>query len=165
MIVEFALSAALSTSSLTGGASETAKYVEGKRRESREHVEQSHTFGSALDRARQELRDLADDCAEPNWDGYGALPVNWGAYLNAYRFLENVPLGTEVPSPGVDPDGELTFEWYRGPRRTLSISVGEEGDLNYAALIGSTRAYGQEPFLGDVPRVIAELISRVTTGS
>jgi hypothetical protein len=164
MILELALSTALTTSSLTGGTSETAKYVEGKRRNFREHVEHSQTFGSALEKARQELAQLANECMEPNWDGYGASAINPAAYRNACRFLENLPLGVGVPSPGVDPDGELTFEWHRGPRRTLSISVSEEGNLTYAALIGSSRAHGREPFLGNIPRVIAELVSRVDAG-
>lgn len=161
MILELALSTALTTSTLTGGTSETAKYVESKRRDCREHVEHSQTFGSALEKARQELAQLSSECNEPNWDGYGAGPINPASYRNACRFLENLPLGVGVPSPGVDPDGELTFEWYRGPRRTLSISVSQEGDLSYAALIGSSRAHGREAFLGNIPRVIAELISRV----
>lgn len=161
MILELAVSTALTTSSLTGGMSEAAKYVEGKRRDCREHVEHSLTFGSALEKARQELAQLAGECAEQNWDGFGASPINAAAYRNACRFLESLPLGVGVPSPGVDPDGELTFEWYRGPRRTLSISVSEDGNLSYAALIGSSRAHGREPFLGNVPRVIAELVARV----
>ena len=165
MIVEFAISTALSTSTLTAGSSKTATFVECKRRASREHVEKSHTFGSKLEKARQELYQLSADCSEPNWDGYGAQPVSEAAYRNAFRFLENLPLGAEVPSPGVYSDGELTFEWYRGPRCTLSISVSEEGNLNYAALIGSSKAYGKEAFLGDVPRVIAELISRIDAGA
>ena len=164
MILELAVSTALTTSSLTGGMSETAKYVEGKRRDCREHIEHSLTFGSALEKARQELAQLASECAEPNWDGYGASPINAAAYRNACRFLENLPLGVEIPSPGVDPDGELTFEWYREPHRPLSISISEDADLSYAALIGSSKAYGREPFLGNVPRVIADLVSRVDAG-
>jgi len=165
MILELAVSTVLTTSSLTSGTSDTAKYVEVERRNIREHVEHSQTFGSALEKARQELTELGNECAEPNWDGYGASPINPAAYSNACRFLDNLPLGVRLPSPGIDPDGELTFEWYRSPRRTLSISVSEEGDLNYAALIGSSRAHGREPFLGNIPQTIAELISRVDGGA
>ncbi|MGH8094180.1 MAG: hypothetical protein ACREIF_12030 [Chthoniobacterales bacterium] len=87
------------------------------------------------------------------------------AYLQAYRFLEGLPLGVEVPSPGVEPDGELTFEWHHGPEHTLSVSVSEEGDLHYAATIGSNTMYGTEVFLGDVPKVVSDLISRVSATS
>ncbi len=165
MIVEFALSTALSTSSLTGGVSSIALYVEFLGRESKNHIEKSHTFGSALEQARQELCQLADDCSMPNWDGYGANAVSPDAYLQAYRFLESLPLGIEIPSPGVEPDGELTFEWHHGPQHTLSLSVSEDGDLHYAAIVGSNKTYGTEAFFGDIPAAILELISRVSITS
>lgn len=161
MIVEFAISTALSTSSVTGGSSRTANYVETLRRESKAHVEQSVTFGSALDQARQELCELADECSTPNWDGYGANSVTSDGYLQAYRFLETLPLGVEVPSPGVEPDGELTFEWHHGPQHTLSVSVSADGDLHYAAIIGANKTYGTEAFFGETPKAILDLIGRV----
>lgn len=165
MIIEFALSTTMSTFTLTGGASPTANYVESLRRESRAHIEQSHTFGSAVEQARQQLSQIATECCAPNWDGHGARAVSHDAHLQAYRFLESLPLGAEIPSPGVDPDGELTFEWHHGPHHTLSVSVTEEGDLHYAALIGSNKTFGTEAFLGDLPKTIVELISRLSATS
>ncbi len=165
MIVEFAISTTLSTSSLTGGASRTADYVESLRRESKAHVERSYTFGSALEQARQELCQLAEECSEPNWDGYRARPITEEVYQKSYRFLEALPLGMEVPSPGVEPDGEITFEWHHGPQHTLSVSVSEDGDLHYAAIMGANRTYGTEAFLGDIPTAISDLIARVGASS
>ena len=36
----------------------------------------------------------------------------------------------------------LLFEWYKGPRRTLSISLTAVGDLHYAALLGPNKQCG-----------------------
>jgi len=48
-----------------------------------------------------------------------------------------------------------------GSACTLSVSVSEEGDLHYSALIGRSTAYGTEAFYSEVPRVILELINRI----
>lgn len=165
MIAEFAISTAMTASSLTGGAGKTAGYVENLRRANKEHIERSYTFGSALDRARHELHQIVQECSIPDWDGFGAVPVSNSAYLNARRFLEALPLGAEAPAPGADPDGDLTLEWYHGPRHTLSVSVGRKGDLNYAALVGVNKTFGTEAFFGDIPKTIVDLISRISEGS
>ena|SRR5437870_591447 len=113
--------------------------------------------------AADELSRLAHECANPNWDGYGAAPVARETYLQARAFLDVLPLTTPVPSVGAEPDGHITLEWYSSPRHLLSISVSPEGDLHYAALIGPAKAYGTEPFHGDVPHSLLDLIRRVST--
>lgn len=74
----------------------------------------------------------------------------------------NLPPGIWPPSIGAHPDGQLTLEWYAGVRRILSVSVDPQGLLHYAALIDSERAYGTKVFADSVPRVILELIQRVS---
>jgi hypothetical protein len=108
-----------------------------------------------------ELCAVAEECQTPNWDAQGAAPVAEETYRAAYRFLESLPLGIAAPSIGAEPDGHLTLEWHKSLRRTLSVSVSPEGDLHYAALLGASKAYGTEPFLGDAPKAILDLIYRV----
>ena len=93
----------------------------------------------------EELSLVAEKCDAANWDGYGAAPVAKQTYLHARSFLDALPVGTPVPTVGAEPDGHLTFEWYRSSRRLLSVSVSPEGELQYAALIGPAKAYGTEP--------------------
>jgi hypothetical protein len=108
-----------------------------------------------------ELFQTFEECREPNWDGYGAQPVSQDTYHLAYEFLEALPLGTPAPSPGAEPDGHLTMEWYRSPHRILSVSISPDGELHFAALVGSAKIYGTEPFIGEVPKIISDLIQRV----
>jgi hypothetical protein len=108
-----------------------------------------------------ELSSVARHCGAANWDGYGAAPVAEQTYEQARSFLDALPSGTPVPSVGVEADGHLTLEWYRSPRRLLSVSITPEGDLHYAALIGPARAYGTERFLGETPPPILDLIRRI----
>ncbi len=145
----------------TRGASETSRYVAIQTEKGRHRLSESNSLGLAAKGVFEDLFMVARECSTANWDGYGAEAVTQDALSRASSFLEALPLGTPAPSAGAEPDGHLTLEWYRSPRRTLSVSVSPEGDLHYAALIGTSKHYGTEPFYGEVPKAIAELIHRV----
>ncbi len=145
------------------GNSETALFIDKEAQQGRRQLQESRVLGLRGKGAFDDLNHVYADCLEPNWDGYGAMPVSETTYRLAYQFLEALPLGTPLPSLGAEPDGHLTLEWHRSPRWTLSISVSPEGDLHYAALLGTRKAYGTEPFFGDTPRTIMDLIQQVTT--
>jgi hypothetical protein len=145
----------------TYATSETARFVASQIEQGRRQLQESYAFGMRGKGVFGELFKTLEECCEPNWDGYGALPVIDTTYHLAQKFLEALPLGTYAPSIGAEPDGHLTIEWYRSPRRTLSVSVSPDGNLHYAALIGPAKAYGTEPFFGEAPRAIVDLIRRV----
>lgn len=125
--------------------------------ESKHQMQTTVTFGSAYD----ELRKVFWDCQHPNWDGYDAAAVLKETFMLATKFLSALPLGMPVPSIGAEPDGDITLEWYRTPRNTLSVSVSPSRVLHYAALLGPSNRYGSEPFGGDVPDIILDLIYQV----
>ena len=108
-----------------------------------------------------ELADVYLECRVPNWDGFNALPVGPDSFLLAKTFLLALPFGTKAPSAGAHPDGQISLEWYNGPRRSLTISFDPSGDLHYAALTGPSRACGTAAFDGEVPQMILELIEKV----
>lgn len=144
------------------GNSETAMFVDQKAQQGRRQLQESRVLGLRGKGAFDDLNNVYADCLEPNWDGYGATSVSEATYRLAYQFLEALPLGAPLPSCGAEPDGHLTLEWHRSPRWTLSISVSPEGELHYAALLGTRKAYGTEPFFGDASRTIMDLIQQVT---
>ncbi len=111
----------------------------------------------------EELSRVFEECREPNWDGFSAQPVSDETYHLAVEFLKALRFGTPAPSIGAEPDGHLTVEWYRSPQRTLSVSISPHGELHFAALLGLAKAYGTEPFIGEVPKFICDLIDQVTT--
>lgn len=162
MIIEMAASAIISIGSApTHGASATAWFVTDEAERGCHRLQDSYAFGMVGKGVLSELLQTVKECRDPNWDGYGAEPVSDGTYYLAQQFLKALPLGTPAPSIGAEPDGHLTVEWYRSPRRTLSVSISPEGDLHYAALMGSAKAFGTEPFFGEAPRAIVDLIHRV----
>src|SRR6266436_2416663 len=144
----------------TWGTSEEARFVAKQVEEGRRQLQSSYALG--LDRRIfDDLSSAADVAREPGWDGYGAEPISHEAFTLAYRFAESLPLGTPAPAITPEPDGQLAFEWYRSPHRTLSVSVSPEGDLHYSALLAPNKTYGTEVFFGEMPRAILDLIRRV----
>jgi hypothetical protein len=108
-----------------------------------------------------DLDRIMKQCLFPGWDGNQAKVVSEATYTHARDFLNALPLGIEPPSVGAEPDGCLTFEWSRSPRRAISISISESNVLDYAALIGIRKAFGSEPFYRALPQSIYTLISEV----
>jgi hypothetical protein len=142
------------------GVSSAARYVEDATRRYRRYLHKSAAFGveSVL---RDDLAEAWVECQQPNWDGYDALPVSRDALRNMYTFLEALPPGSARPTIGADPHGHLSVEWYRNPRRILSVAVTDDDLLHYAALLGSNSTHGTEVFYDDVPDTILNLVKRV----
>lgn len=61
----------------------------------------------------------------------------------------------------VHPDGEIEFEWYRGPRWLLTVSVGKTGALSYAGLFGRNKVHGVEQFSEGLPDAIVQNLGRL----
>lgn len=142
------------------GTSDTAGFITKQAQEGRQKCLDSYTFGQLM-ASISELCQLFQDCRLPDWDSYGATPVAEDTFQLAYQLVKALPPGMPAPSLGAEPDGHITLEWYRSPRWTLSVSVSPVGELHYAALVGASKHYGTEPFYGEVPKAIVDLIYRV----
>jgi hypothetical protein len=163
MILQTAASGAISYGILGSGAnSSTALFVDKEAQRGRRLLQESRVLGFRGKGAFDELNQVYAECLEPNWDGYGAMPVSNTTYRLAYEFLDAFPLGMPLPSFGAEPDGHLTLEWHHSPRWTLSVSVSPERELHYAALLGASKMYGTEPFFGEIPSRILDLIRQVS---
>lgn len=143
--------------------SDASGYVAKKIAEVWEHLRGSNSLGAGIGAAAEELRGVAEECGSAGWDGYGAAPIAQETIRQAERFLNALPLGMIAPSVGAEPDGHITFEWYRSPRRILSVSISREGEIHYAALLGTSRHYGTELFFGEISSDILNLIHRTVS--
>jgi hypothetical protein len=137
-----------------------AQFIDETTREDRSILQESSAFGIEQ-LLRHELAETWVECQQPDWDGYGALPVSQEAMLNMRDFLIVLPLGIHHPSIGADPCGHLSAEWYRSPRRVLSVTVSSDMLLHYAALLGPNKTCGTETFYDEVPDTILNLVRRV----
>ena len=160
------MSSAPATTGIVGttGSSEEAHWLLHEVARERQRLRQSYVLGGAGNDAFRNLCTVVDEARLPDWDGYGAAPVREEAFMHACHFLRTMPLGTPAPEVGIEPDGDLTFEWHRSAYRTLSVSVTPDGNLHYSALIGPNKVYGTEAFLGDIPQTILDLIRRIKVG-
>ena len=121
----------------------------------------SITFGEYFAEMMERLFEARQEHAINNWDGYGAKAIDEQSYQNAIRFI--LTLTPDIPAPeiGVEPDGEVVFEWYGGKRKVFSISMGSRNELTYAGLYGVSKTYGVEHFYGNIPDTLLDNISRV----
>jgi hypothetical protein len=107
-----------------------------------------------------ELAQIAIECSKKGWDGYQAEPVSMATCDRAMCFLASLPTWMTAPDLVPEADGQIALEWYQASGRTLSISIGEVGPLNYAGLFGDNQEmHGVEPFLDSVPSRLFGLIT------
>jgi hypothetical protein len=109
----------------------------------------------------EELSGIAHECAIPGWDGYSAKAAHPDTIALALNFIQSLPLDVTMPSASAEPDGHISLEWHRSVRWTFSISISPDGYLHYSALLGASTVHGCEPFFGDVPASILNLIYRI----
>ena len=122
-------------------------------------------FFAKLHAAVASLLTVATECGAPDWDGYGAEPVNVASVRHAALLLREVLLIVpKIPRVTIDPDGEVAFEWRRSRHRLFSVSVGPHGELTYAGLFDGSSVHGVETHVVDgLPREIRAGIQRVYT--
>lgn len=82
----------------------------------------------------------------------------------AVRFIQNLPLGYPQPDVTSEPDGHINLEWYRSPRRVISVSVAPNNRLHWAALIGTESPRGAVRYIESIPTTILDQIARVFEG-
>jgi len=126
-----------------------------------EDFNKSIVLGEKNAKITQALMNIFEECAHPDWDGYGAKPIDKESYYESLRFLQYLPNSIPGPEVTIEPDGEIAFEWFNDKRRVFSISIGSNGELTYAGLFGYNKAYGTEFFGDELPKTILENIQRV----
>jgi hypothetical protein len=109
----------------------------------------------------QELYNLWEECSLENWDGYGAQPVDPDSFNEAERFIRALPTTVREPEVAIDPDGEISLEWYFEPRKVFSVSIGKRNEITYAGLYGLNKTYGREYFDDQIPKAIFDNFDRL----
>jgi hypothetical protein len=113
--------------------------------------------------ALEELEKVYEECLEANWDGYGAMPISRETYSKARKLLRMMPSSLSRPDISAEPDGEITFEWYREKHFVFVISVGGNNLITYAGMFGkSNRIHGTEYFADELPKIIRHCIRRLS---
>ena len=141
------------------GVSESARYVDQTTRKERARLHEPETFSKQS--AYDAIWDTWQPCRKTNWDGEEADAIEQETFRLAYFLIEALPTGFPLPTISAEPDGHLSFEWYRNPRRLLSVSISPNGTLYWAALVGSEDSRGSCQFFDEFPPTILQWIGRV----
>jgi hypothetical protein len=145
--------------SMDRGVSETAE----KLQKTIENMLSDCSYSVTLDEKAiiQDLNKVLDEFSFDNWDGYGAKAIDIDSYRRAIRFVRSLPTTIPHPEITIDPDGEVSFEWYEGPRRVFTISIGGRNDITYAGLFGFNKVNGTECFYDEIPKAILDNFDRL----
>ncbi len=130
------------------------------------------TQGSILERYRQAVTVSRQELLDSLFETWRSANETWkvgedeqiieeDVMETALRLIQSLPLGTPLPSVTGEPDGHINLEWYRSPRRLLTISVAPYGRLHWAALIGTEDPRGSCQFVNRVPKTLLYYISRI----
>jgi hypothetical protein len=95
-----------------------------------------------------EIRRVAEDCREPDWNGEGAEAVTAATAANAIELVRSLPPDLPLPSAAADPDGAISLDWMPSRHRVFSVSIGASNRVAYAWLDGTESGCGVEDFDG-----------------
>ncbi|MCC5839419.1 MAG: hypothetical protein JJT96_04770 [Opitutales bacterium] len=131
------------------------------------HQEGSELLFGTKARLISELRDMATECADDDWDGYGAQAVSEAARLRAEAFIRALPEGMAAPEIAPEADGQISFDWLPSRTKTFSLSIDAGNRLACAWIDGANRGHGAEVFEGNVLpiRLLEELLRLTRDGS
>ena len=110
----------------------------------------------------RELEKIFEECSSEGWDGERAKTISKEILQNARTFLESFPSGVEQPQIAAEPDGAISFEWYRSPEKVISVSVNPRGEVYYAAMIGARREHGKDSVHSGASDNLLTLIEEIT---
>ena len=103
------------------------------------HHETSESIFGAKSKLISELREIASECSDSNWDGYGAKGISEAVLIRAETFIRALPDSIPAPEISAEPDGQISFDWLPSRTRTFTLSVGSNTRLAYAWIDGANR--------------------------
>jgi hypothetical protein len=95
--------------------------------------------------------------SDPNWDGYGALPISVEAKDNALKAIESLLPVAPTPEISPNPNGTLSFEWETGEGKA-HMEIGQTQYSFYVSpRVGVPILF--EGLAGDVNRLHGNLVA------
>lgn len=124
-----------------------------------ESVEKSVALFGPKAQALSTLNFLASECRTPDWDGYGAEPVDGNALRMARDLIRSMPDNLSLPTFSIEPDGCVSLDWLPSRTRTFTLSAGKTDRLPYAWIDGTDRGHAVAKFVNGMlpPRILEEI--------
>ncbi len=112
-----------------------------------------------MDNLITELDKMLIECGQKNWDGYNAQPINLFSINQAKELLKMLSLDYQPDSATPECDGGVNLEWYKSPKRLLSISLNGENEISYAGIFDDDSYIGRVVFSAE--NIPLDLIKKV----
>ena len=107
---------------------------------------------------RADFSEVLADCAAPGWSGERSDPIGPEAANAAAKLIDQLPSDILDPSVGAIPEGLVTFEWYRSPKRVVLVVPTANNSVDYSIRRGSELLHGSAPFFGKLPETVLSQI-------
>lgn len=123
-------------------------------------AEQQYSRPSTKSQLVETLNEIGEECADADWDGYGAKAVSGDVILRAKEFVHALPSSIPAPEISAEADGQISFDWLPSRTRTFTVSVGAGDRLAYAWIDGASRGKGTETIKKEAlpPRLLNPLL-------
>lgn len=128
------------------------------------HQETAESLFGGKSQLISDLRAIAADCAQEDWDDYGAKAVSDTVIFRAEAFIRALPESISAPEISAEPDGQISFDWLPSRTRTFTLSVNAGNRLAYAWIDGANRGNAAEVFeRGALPPRLLKELQHITT--
>src|SRR5450830_1479941 len=78
--------------------------------------------------------------------------LSFEALKEAISFLQLLPAELEIPEADIEPNGAISFEWYKDPLNVFVISINGTQNLEFATLMGrGNELHGKMRYFGELP--------------
>ena len=106
-----------------------------------------------------ELKEIAEECSDPDWDGYEGLSIEPSTLELAKSFIYTIPEELPLPEAAPESDGSISLDWIWSKDRVFSLSIGKTDELSYAWIDNEDRGYAIARFDGkNIPKRVIDSI-------
>jgi len=134
--------------SVSTAQSEDAQTLFKEWRRHHESTQGSWTLSGDKRELFEELRDVALEASQDNWDGFDAVAVTGRTVQNAAEFILAFPPNLCKPELGISPRGDVSFEWAQSSSRVVSVAISHDRKISYGWVNRDEHGHGNYAFTG-----------------
>lgn len=150
-------------STAQSGVSDEASFLNDNFARVHAHQESAESLFGVKSQLISDLREIAAECAEEDWDSYGAAAVSEAVVLRAEELIRALPESIPTPEISAEADGQISFDWLPSRTRTFTLSVNAGDRLAYAWIDGANRGNAAEVFeRGSLPSRLLNELQHIT---
>ncbi len=109
----------------------------------------------------RDISAILSKCSVPDWDGYGAEPVDLHSIEYAKKFMDKLPPHISYPELTANPDGDLDMVWIKNGY-SLVVAIDKDGQIAWG---GTTPdgggVHGDAQYKHCIPRALTNILERI----